>query len=131
MRPTMRLGDAVADLRIRVEAIRTRVVAVIQNQRDVGGVEIFQILSGRLEVDLPRAAGIGRGSKRNDLGRHGARRFEREVGSVGLTPDLMRDVPRDRVGERKTYQAFTGALKNQDAESGRDEIVGTAVASSL
>jgi len=65
MHSVMRLDDPVADLRGHVETKRTRVVEVIQNERDLVGVEIFQILSGRLEVDVPRTAGVGRGRKRD------------------------------------------------------------------
>src|SRR6266851_3904112 len=131
MHSVMWFDDAVTDLRIDVEAERPRVVAVIQKECNLVSVKIFQILSRRLEVDVPRTACIGRVSSRNDLGGYRARRFEREIGSIGRTPDMMRDVTGDRVGKDKAGDKAATALKNCDTESGRDEIVGAVLASAL
>src|SRR6266446_1066801 len=131
MHSATRLDDSVADLRAHVEAERTRVVAVIQKQRDLVGVEIFQILSGRLEVDVPRAAGVGRGRERDDLGSYRARRFEREIGSISRTANMMNDVARDRVRKDKSGDKAATALKKRDVKPSRDEVIGAAFTSAL
>src|ERR1700688_2870612 len=97
MHSTIRLGDAVTDLRINAKTKWARIVVIVQKERDLVGVQIFQILSRRLKVYLPRTASVGWGCERDDLGGHGARRFKREVGAIGRAPDMMRDVPRNRV----------------------------------
>ena len=72
----MRLSDAVADLRIHIEARRARpaidkavsvVVGIIKKERDRRAGNQRQVLPGRLQVDGPRTAGVNRGRLRNDL----------------------------------------------------------------
>src|SRR5216684_511359 len=91
----MRLDDAVADLRIYVEARRAQrafVVLVGQNERDLRAGNQRQVLPSRLEVDAPGAACEWRRSERDDLGCHKASGIGCEGGPVAGTAYVVLDV---------------------------------------